>query len=114
MTREELLELGIYAPTKFSDQIEAHLILGNTVLFKCPYLHNPHTIIMKPVLVKLAPVKGVPCCTPDWGKELEFLFNVRDCAMTTYGQLRWGIDHVHTEYIRPKDVKQFISYLYDR
>lgn len=46
MTREELLKLGIYAPTRFSEQIELRLKLGQKVLFKYPVTPSKYRTIL--------------------------------------------------------------------
>lgn len=108
MTREELLKLGIYAPTRFSEQIELRLKLGQKVLFKYPWQPNKY----RTILVSIGPSNAL-YIAPDWAQVLQFQFNVRDLNMidNILSMTGWG---VVTEYlIRPEDLDKFISYLHD-
>ena len=108
MTREELLKLGIYAPTRFSEQIELRLKLGQKVLFK--YLWQPNKY--RTILISMGH-SNVPYIAPDWAQVLQFQFNVRDIYMVgdTLSMLGWGM--VSEYLIRPKDLDEFIFYLHD-
>lgn len=108
MTREELLNLGIYAPTRFSEQIELRLKLGQKILFKYPWTTNRY----RTILVSLSH-SDAPCITPEWAEVLQFQFNVRDIYMVgnILSMLGWGV--VSEYLLRPKDLDKFISYLHD-
>lgn len=108
MTREELLKLGIYAPTRFSEQIELRLKLGQKVLFK--YLYAPCKY--RTILVSIGHSND-PYITPDWAEVFEFQYNVRDVRMidNVLTMIGWGM--VSEYLIRPKDLDEFISYLHD-
>ena len=108
MTREELLKLGIYAPTRFSEQIELRLKLGQKVLFK--YQWRPGQYIS--ILVSIGHSNAL-CIAPSRAKVLQFQFNIRDLSMTNMvlSMLGWGA--VSEYLIRPEDLDEFISYLHD-
>ena len=108
MTREELLKLGIYAPTRFSEQIELRLKLGQKVLFKHLWTTNSYGTI----LISIGH-SNAPYITPDWAEVLQFQFNVRDIYMVgnILSMRGWGV--VSEYLIRPKDLDKFISYLHD-
>lgn len=108
MTREELLKLGIYAPTRFSEQIELRLKLGQKVLFKYPWTTNRY----RTILVSISH-SNAPYIAPDWAKVLQFQFNIRDIYMVNnvLSMLGWGM--VSEYLLKPKDLDKFISYLHD-
>lgn len=108
MTREELLKLGIYAPTRFSEQIELRLKLGQKVLFK--YQWTPYQYIS--ILVSINH-SNAPYIAPDLAKALQYQFNVRDIRMicNILTMIGWG--KVSEYLIRPEDLDEFISYLHD-
>ena len=108
MTREELLKLGIYAPTKFSEQIELRLKLGQKVLFKYQWKPGQY----RTILVSISH-SNAPYIAPNWAKVLQFQFNIRDVRMTDniLTMIGWGM--VSEYLIRPKDLGEFISYLHD-
>ena len=108
MTREELLNLGIYAPTRFSEQIELRLKLGQKVLFKYPLTPCKY----RTILISIGH-SNAPYITPDGAEVLQFQFNVRDIYMVgdILSMLGWGM--VSEYLIRPKDLDKFISYLHD-
>ena len=108
MTREELLNLGIYAPTRFSEQIELRLKLGQKVLFKYLWTAN----IYRTILISIGH-SNAPYITPEWAGVLQFQFNVRDIYMVgdTLSMIGWGV--VSEYLLRPKDLDEFISYLHD-
>lgn len=108
MTREELLKLGIYAPTRFSEQIELRLKLGQKVLFK--YLFNSNKY--RTILVSIGS-SNAPYIAPDWAQVLQYQFNVKDIYMVNniLSISGWGM--VSEYLIRPKDLDKFISYLHD-
>ena len=108
MTREELLKLGIYAPTRFSEQIELRLKLGQKVLFKYLWTANSY----RTILISIGH-SNAPYIAPDWAKVLQYQFNVRDIYMVgnILSMLGWGM--VSEYLIRPKDLGEFISYLHD-
>lgn len=108
MTREELLKLGIYAPTRFSEQIELRLKLGQKILFKYPVTPSKY----RTILVSIGH-SNAPYITPEWAEVLQFQFNVRDIYMveTFYQCVDGGM--VSEYLIRPKDLDKFISYLHD-
>lgn len=108
MTREELLKLGIYAPTRFSEQIELRLKLGQKVLFKYPWQPNKY----RTILVSVGH-SNAPYIAPDWAQVLQFQFNVRDIYMVddTLSMLGWGM--VSEYLLKPKDLDKFIFYLHD-
>ena len=108
MTREELLKLGIYAPTRFSEQIELRLKLGQKVLFKYPWTTNRY----RTILVSIGH-SNAPYIAPEWAKVLQFQFNIIDIytVNNTLSMLGWGI--VSEYLIRPEDLDEFISYLHD-
>ena len=108
MTREELLNLGIYAPTRFSEQIELRLKLGQKVLFKYPLTPCKY----RTILISIGH-SDAPYITPEWAEVLQFQFNVRDIYMVgdILSMLGWGM--VSEYLLRPKDLDKFISYLHD-
>lgn len=108
MTREELLKLGIYAPTRFSEQIELRLKLGQKVLFKYPISPNKY----RTILVSIGH-SNAPYISPNSGKVFQFQFNIRDIYMVDniLSMRGWGM--VSEYLIRPKDLDEFISYLHD-
>lgn len=108
MTREELLKLGIYAPTRFSEQIELRLKLGQKVLFKYLWTTNRY----RTILVSISH-SNAPYIAPNWAEVLQFQFNVRDIYMVgdILSMRGWGM--VSEYLIRPKDLDEFISYLHD-
>lgn len=108
MTREELLKLGIYAPTRFSEQIELRLKLGQKVLFKYLWSINRY----RTILISIGR-SNAPYITPNWAEVFQFQYNVRDIYMVgnILSMLGWG---AVSEYsIRPEDLDEFISYLHD-
>ena len=108
MTREELLKLGVYAPTRFSEQIELRLKLGQKVLFKYPWQSNRY----RTILISIGH-SNAPYIAPDWAQVLQFQFNVRDIYIVDniLSMRGWGMV---TEYLlRPKDLDKFIFYLHD-
>ena len=108
MTREELLKLGIYAPTRFSEQIELRLKLGQKVLFKYPFTTNRY----RTILISIGH-SNAPYIAPDWAQVLQFQFNVRDIYTVNniLSMTGWGM--VSEYLLRPKDLDKFISYLHD-
>ena len=108
MTREELLKLGIYAPTRFSEQIELRLKLGQKVLFKYLITSNKY----RTILVSIGH-SSASYIAPDWAEVLQFQYNVRDIYMidNILSMRGWGM--VSEYLIRPKDLDKFISYLHD-
>jgi hypothetical protein len=108
MTREELLKLGIYAPTRFSEQIELRLKLGQKVLFKYPITPSKY----RTILVSIGHFNA-PYIAPDWAEVFQFQYNVRDIYMidNILSMRGWGM--VSEYLIRPKDLDKFISYLHD-
>ena len=108
MTREELLKLGIYAPTRFSEQIELRLKLGQKVLFKYQWKPGEY----RTILVSISH-SNAPYIAPNWAKVLQFQFNIRDVRMidNILTMIGWGM--VSEYLIRPKDLGEFISYLHD-
>lgn len=108
MTREELLKLGIYAPTRFSEQIELRLKLGQKVLFK--YQWRPGQYIS--VLVSISHSNTL-CIAPNRAKVLQFQYNVRDIYMRDNILIMAGWGVVSEHLIRPEDLDKFISYLND-
>ena len=108
MTREELLKLGIYAPTRFSEQIELRLKLGQKVLFKYQWKSGQY----KSILVSISH-SNAPYISPNWAGVLQFQFNVRDIYMVgdTLSMLGWGA--VSEYLIRLEDIDEFIYYLHD-
>lgn len=108
MTREELLELGIYTPTRFSEQIELRLKLGQKVLFKYPWTTNRY----RTILVSISH-SNAPYIVPEWAEVLQFQYNVRDIYMVgnILSMLGWGM--VSEYLIKPEDLDKFISYLHD-
>lgn len=87
MTREELLKLGIYAPTRFSEQIELRLKLGQKVLFKYPVTPSEY----RTILISIGH-SNAPYITPNWAEVLEFQYNVRDIRMidNVLTMIGWG------------------------
>ena len=108
MTKDELLKLGIYAPTRFSEQIELRLKLGQKVLFKYLWTTNSY----RTILISIGH-SNAPYITPDWAEVLQFQFNIRDIYMVNniLSMRGWGV--VSEYLIRPKDLDKFISYLHD-
>jgi hypothetical protein len=108
MTREELLKLGIYAPTRFSEQIELRLKLGQKVLFKYPVTPSKY----RTILISIGH-SNAPYIAPNWAEVLQFQFNIRDIYMVDniLSMRGWGM--VSEYLIRPKDLDKFISYLHD-
>lgn len=108
MTREELLKLGIYAPTRFSEQIELRLKLGQKVLFKYPLTTNRY----RTILISIGN-SNAPYIVPNWAEVFQFQYNVRDIYMVgnILSMLGWGT--VSEYLIRPEDLDEFISYLHD-
>ena len=108
MTREELLKLGIYAPTRFSEQIELRLKLGQKVLFKYPITPSKY----RTILVSISH-SNAPYIVPNWAEVFQFQYNVRDIYMidNILSMRGWGM--VSEYLIRPKDLDEFISYLHD-
>ena len=108
MTREELLKLGIYAPTRFSEQIELRLKLGQKVLFKYPFTTNRY----RTILISIGH-SNAPYIAPDWAQVLQFQFNIRDIYTVNniLSMTGWGM--VSEYLLRPKDLDKFISYLHD-
>lgn len=108
MTREELLNLGIYAPTRFSEQIELRLKLGQKVLFKHPISNS----IYRTILVSMD-YSNAPYINPHLAKTLQYQFNIRDIHIKSniLSMSGWGM--VIEYLIRPKDLDEFISYLHD-
>ena len=108
MTREELLKLGIYAPTRFSEQIELRLKLGQKVLFKYPVTSSKY----RTILISIGH-SNAPYIVPDWAEVLQFQFNIRDIYMVDNILSMRGWGAVSEYLIRPKDLDKFISYLHD-
>lgn len=108
MTREELLKLGIYAPTRFSEQIELRLKLGQKVLFKYPWTTNRY----RTILISIGN-SNAPYIVPNWAEVFQFQFNVRDIYMVDniLSMRGWGM--VSEYLIRLEDLNEFISYLHD-
>lgn len=108
MTREELLKLGIYAPTRFSEQIELRLKLGQKVLFKYPWQSYKYISILISI-----DHSNAPYIAPDLAKALQYQFNVRDIRMIDSNLIMSGWGMVAEYLLRPKDLDEFISYLHD-
>lgn len=108
MTREELLNLGIYAPTRFSEQIELRLKLGQKVLFKYLWTANSY----RTILISVGH-SNAPYITPNWAQVFQFQYNVRDIHMVDNILSMTGWGAVSEYLIRPKDLDEFISYLHD-
>ena len=108
MTREELLKLGIYAPTRFSEQIELRLKLGQKVLFKYPISPTKY----RTILVSIGN-SNAPYIDPNSGKVFQFQYNVRDLSMTNMVLSMTGWGMVSEYLLRPEDLDKFISYLHD-
>ena len=107
MTREELLKLGKYAPTRFSEQIELRLKLGQKVLFKFPRYDK-----YIPVLISIR-YSNAPYINPDCAKIFQYQLNVRDFSMINkiLSMSGWGM--VSEYLIRLEDIDEFIYYLHD-
>ena len=109
MTRDELLKMGIYAPTRFSEQIELRLKLGQKVLFK--YQITPGKY--RTILVSTGPSNAPPYIAPNWAEVLQFQYNVRDIYRVGNVLAMFGWGRVSEYLVRTKDLDEFISYLHD-
>lgn len=107
MTKEELIELGIYVPEKVDSSIVVNLLMGNCVL--CEYYD--------PIMHMDVPICLTPCTTKDISPikyGLKILKNFGDKQITTaqsmFGTIVW-IDGIYSNYfLNNAQIKDVLKY----